>query len=755
MIELARQLISGQSSARWWAPPLFGALLYLTALRVDLSAQLTLAALCLLACCWALRRAPRLTRRLLVLGFCAFLSLRYAYWRVTDTISFHDVLSFVVAGSLLLAELQSVAMHLLGMFICAHPLHRRPVPLPQDLSRWPTVDVMVPSYNEPAYLLEITLLAALNLRYAPAKVRVYLLDDGGTDQKCNDSEPERAAAARTRRRELMALCERVGVHYLTRDRNVHAKAGNINAALSKTCGELILILDADHVPTVDLLENTVGSFLADDKLFLVQTPHFFISPDPIERNLRLYGEMPSENQMFYAGVQPGLDSWGASYFCGSAAVLRRCHVLEVGGLRGSSITEDAETALELHARGFNSAYISRPMVAGLQPETQAAFIAQRMRWAQGMVQILVMKNPLRLPGLTWPQRICYLTSISFWFFGYARAVFLLAPWAYLMFGLSVYDATLKQFAAYTLPHLIATLLSSNLLFGRFRWAFVSEVYELLQSPFSLRGIFRVLRDPRAPAFLVTPKGEFLEEDFISSFSKPFYVIYVASSAAVVVGVARLFWHPEVRDLTAVALAWQVLNLVLLNACIGALYERKQRRALPRVTLPEHQRAQISMTNGGSVPCWIKDLSANGSLLHIDAPDASAVTPETSSAVLTLYNSARHSHVRLNVRIRSRRSTADGKLAVGVEFDERNIASKAEWVAFALGDSDRWVRSLRRRQQQSPLRVFLRLAMRGTVYAAQHLGAILALQRRNVWNLGVELCRFGRSGHEQFRRWLAH
>ena len=39
------------------------------------------------------------------------------------------------------------------------------------------------------------------------------------------------------------------------------------------------------------------------------------------------------------------------------------------GFSGVSITEDCETALELHARGWNSVYVDKPLIAGLQPET--------------------------------------------------------------------------------------------------------------------------------------------------------------------------------------------------------------------------------------------------------------------------------------------------------------------------------------------------------------------------------------------------
>ncbi|MES5951970.1 glycosyltransferase family 2 protein, partial [Cutibacterium acnes] len=255
--------------------------------------------------------------------------------------------------------------------------------------------------------------------------------------RCNDPDPVRAAAAQERAQTLRALCQRLGVQYLTRDDNRGAKAGNINAALPRIHGDLVAVFDADHVPTVDFLERTVGAFCADPKLFLVQTPHFFVNPDPLEHNWRVFGRIPSENDMFYHVIQHGLDSWDASFFCGSAAVLRRKALLSIGGLPGQSITEDAEAALLLHANGWRSAYIDRPMVAGLQPETYSSFVSQRVRWAQGMMQIMLIHNPLTLPGLRWWQRLAYFNSVFFWLFPWARLVFMLAPALYLIFGLHV------------------------------------------------------------------------------------------------------------------------------------------------------------------------------------------------------------------------------------------------------------------------------------------------------------------------------
>ncbi len=377
------------------------------------------------------------------------LVLRYVYWRTTSTIPSPGELQNFVPGVLLYAaEMYCVAFLTINLFVITNPLQRKRAPEPRA-DNAPTVDVFVPSYNESKEILAATLSAAKAMEYPEGKLTVYLLDDGSTADKLNSDNPDVAQAAAKRHKELQALAQDLGVRYLTRANNQHAKAGNLTNGLIHSDGDLVVVFDADHAPCREFLRETVGYFAQDERLFLVQTPHFFLNPDPIEKNLSTFSRMPSENEMFYGIIQRGLDKWNSAFFCGSAAVLRRAALEEAGGFAGTSITEDCETALELHARGWNSLYVDKPLIAGLQPETFDAFIGQRSRWCRGMIQILLLKNPLTKAGLSLAQRICYLSSSMFWLFPVTRAVFLLAPLMYLFFDLQIYNASQNEYIGYT------------------------------------------------------------------------------------------------------------------------------------------------------------------------------------------------------------------------------------------------------------------------------------------------------------------
>ncbi|MEO0391719.1 MAG: UDP-forming cellulose synthase catalytic subunit [Pseudomonadota bacterium] len=632
-----------------------------------------------------------------------FTSTRYILWRATSTLPTDDPVSLFFGVLLLIAEFHGYLLLALGLFINANQQPRRPVGAPVKPERLPTVDVLIPSYNESIEILEKTLVAALAIRYPADRLRVYLCDDGGTDQRRHDSDPEKREEALARHKALRALCRELGAYYLTRAENKNAKAGNLNEALKLTTGDLVLVLDADHVPTRDILERTVGYFSRDSRLFMVQTPHFFINPDPMERNLGTFKVMPNENEMFYSAIQNGLDVWQASFFCGSAAVLRREHLRLIGGISGQTITEDAETALTLHSLGLHSAYVPRPMIAGLAPETLSGFITQRMRWAQGMVQLFLLKNPMRIEGLSLGQRLCYLNSIAFWFFPFARILFILSPILYLFFGISVFQTTAAEFLAYSGPHVLSSILLAVIFYGRFRWFLVSEIYELMQCAHSTIAVLKVLANPLSPSFVVTPKGEQLDRDFISPVATPFYVLYGIVVLAQIFGIADYFFSADARPLTAILLFWNTFHLVLMTVVMGILYENRQLRTWPRLAREEavtlqHQglpadndKMQLRPVFGHTI-----NMSASGAEIIMDElsaltlGDGDSLPPVGTRMMLDAYEHGSREVAPFTVEIREARQAQDGQVKFRVEFTPNGRAERQSAVLLFYGRSEPWI-----------------------------------------------------------------
>ncbi|MDQ7990310.1 MAG: UDP-forming cellulose synthase catalytic subunit [Candidatus Dactylopiibacterium sp.] len=656
---------------------------------------------------WGLSFVPGPVARLSFLVLGAWVVLRYMVWRVISLpLGPEDMIGSVGAVLLLLAECYGVLMLVLGMLINVSPLNRRPLPLPEDRSKWPRVDVFIPTYSEGLDVVKPTVLGALNIDYPSELIRVHVLDDGHPRSLTAKGRDAYELAARTE--QLKALCAEFGANYLTRENNLHAKSGNMNSAMQHTSGELILVLDADHVPTPDILLNTVGFFLQDARLAFVQTPHFFINPDPVEKNLDLFNRMPAENDMFYAVVQKGLDLWNTAFFCGSAAVLRRAAIDDVGGFSVDSITEDASTSVKMHARQWNSAYLDIPMVGGLQPESFSGFIVQRMRWAVGMVQIFMRQNPLWTPGLSAGQRLGYLSVVSFWLFPFSRTVFFIAPCLALLFNLKLYPLGYSFFYGYTLPYLIVVVLVFEKLFGHVRRFLTSELYETLQSFFGLPSIIGAALNPKKPSFKVTPKGERHDVEHVSSMAAPFYWVYALSVATVLWGFWRLYSEPDNRFAICLSLGWISFNFLLLNAALGVLVEKVQIRSRPRV--PLNELVSLTLPDGTHTSAVVVDANENGALFNI--PDRGLV-PEFS------FEGPGGVPIRARTLLHRWRAAAPGDHPAC--FEPATPEAERALIAFVYGSSSRWNTMWRSRaNNQTPLFSLLVFALIGLKNAQRHL-----------------------------------
>jgi cellulose synthase (UDP-forming) len=538
---------------------------------------------------------------LILVTLSVVISTRYIWWRLTETLVFASPFEAFLGIGLILAELYAWLVLVLGYIQTAWPLNRTPVAMPEDLSLWPSVDLLIPTYNEPLAVVENTVLGALSVDYPPDKLKIYILDDG-------------------RRPEFREFAEALGVGYITRDNNIHAKAGNLNHALGLTDGELLALFDSDHVPNRAFLQLTVGWFLVDPKLALLQTPHHFYSPDPFERNLRGGDSIPNEGLLFYGLIQDGNDLWNAAFFCGSCAVIRRSAVESIGGFATQTVTEDAHTALRMHRAGWDSAYLKLPLAAGLATERLAIHVGQRMRWARGMTQIFRLDNPFLGRGLSLGQRVCYMNAMLHFFFGVPRFLFLTAPLAYLMFRFNIIAASGLMVIAYALPHLWHATLTNSRLQSRYRHSFWGEIYESVLAMYLLKPTLTTLVNPKRGKFNVTEKGGLLPNDYFDyKIVRPHLIICFLLIIGMVVGVGRWFFLDySDTEVLLLNVFWAIFNLITIAAAIAVARESRQLRGAVRheLVIP----AVIHLANGRTIATQTEDISTTGAQFATPRPE---------------------------------------------------------------------------------------------------------------------------------------
>jgi cellulose synthase (UDP-forming) len=588
---------------------------------------------------------PRIARYLAVAT--AVYILYYLWWRATWTLNW-DALGFALL--LLVAEIQDSVAFLFFVLQVWKP-KQEVAPAPPEGLR---VDVYVPTYNEDLDVLEATLTGCNALRYPHT---TYVLDDG-------------------RRLEVAALAERLGCGYFTRADNQHAKAGNINAALARTHGDLIAVFDADMVPQPDFLDRTLGYFV-DERVAVVQLPQEFYNVDSVQHAGRQMAESWHEQSLFFRVIQPGRHHWNAAFWCGSPSVVRRAALDDVGGVATETVTEDIHTTIRMHSRGWRTVYHNEALAFGIAPQTLHAFAVQRLRWAQGTLQLLRTRdNPLLVPGLNLAQRLNYLASTLHFAEGYQDLVYVLTPVVVLLTGVWPLRVGGLEFLALWLPFVSLKLLCSVVLGrGYYRWLQI-EQYSLLRM-FTLIRASIVLLVPRGLRFRVTPKG--VDEAVYSRERRqilPHVGVLALILAALVLGVRNQLEHMSTWDtsseLTLVAIIWAVCHAGLLVSGVWRVLRRLHERQDYRFTAS--LRAVVRGPDGVALLTVTEDLSLYGCglLAAVELPDNHqiSVTLQLPNEPLTVQATVAH-----------RSAVADGQWRLGVRFVELGALERQRLVEY--------------------------------------------------------------------------
>ena len=484
----------------------------------------------------------------------AFLALfvRYFLWRSLSTLNFSNPADGIFSVSLFVMELMAMvggAFQMLLLFTAKNrdrEADKYSVAVKENRYS-PSVDIFIPTYNEPDFIVKRTIMGCQAINYDRKKV--YVLDD-------------------TRRKSIEQLAKELGCEYITRSDNSHAKAGNLNNALVQTNGELIVVFDADFVPTTNFLERTVG-FFQKERIALLQTPQSFYNCDPVARNLGLEKVLTSEEEVFYRYLQPIKDGAGSVVCAGTSFVARRSALQDIGYFATDSVSEDYFTGIRLSARGYELAYIDEKLSAGLAAESIGAHIDQRLRWVRGTLQAFFIKsNPLTIPGLSLWQRLGHLEGLVHWFSCIPRVFFLIAPIVCIFGGLTPVLTTMSEIVYIFLPYYALLLTVFSWLNKRSRSVLLSDVYSLVQAiPVSI-AVIEVLFSPFNKGFKVTPKGTARDKfNYNWSLALPMTILLGAtlvSFAVSLLSISNVGFN--------LGLYWSAYNLLTISVAMMALLD---------------------------------------------------------------------------------------------------------------------------------------------------------------------------------------
>jgi len=285
------------------------------------------------------------------------------------------------------------------------------------------------SPGEPLSMFEKTLEACALISYPHT---TYLLDD-------------------TKDPRFREVAEKHGAVWLELIGIPGAKAGKINAALKKTTEDFILVLDPDHIPFPNFLNEVLG-FFKDEQVGYVQVSQAYYN-----QNSSFTARGAAEQTYgFYGPTQMGLFGRNCSVAIGANCTFRR-KALESAGGHGIGLAEDLITAIRIHAAGWKSIYNPVVISRGLVPEDFGSFCKQQLKWARGVHEVLFAEVPKLFKKLNFWQRISYISIGSYYLVGTTMLIYLLIPFVYLWFGVLPARMYFVEFLLHAIPILLISI----------------------------------------------------------------------------------------------------------------------------------------------------------------------------------------------------------------------------------------------------------------------------------------------------------
>ena len=552
---------------------------------------------------------PRTWSRAIIIGIILAITIRYLLWRSLSTLNLSNSLDGIFSLGFFFMELTVIFSSSLQAFFLlkskprSKQAERLSVSVIEGKYR-PNVDILIPTYNESITIIRRTIIGCQALDYPNKKI--YLLDDG-------------------KREEIGALTAQLDCEYIIRDDNRYAKAGNLNHALAKTEGELIVVFDADFVPNQNFLTRTVG-FFQNSQIALVQTHQSFYNADPVARNLELDNILPQDVEIFsryYQLLRDGLDT---ALCYGSSFVVRRNALEEIGGFVTGSLSEDYYTGISLSSQGYQVIYLGERLSAGLSAENMTGYITQRLRWARGTLQAFFMKaNPLTVPGIKPLQRLAHLEGIFQWFTSVFRVIFLLMPVAYTSLGIVPIRTTVDTWLYYFIPFYLLQLVTFSWLNYRSRSAIISDIYNVVSCfPISL-AVIQTLLNPFSETFKVTPKG-ISSKHFTYNWTLAFPLIIVFILNLISFGYSLntdlnsniqpiMATAPEIWGIHRLAWIWCAYNLLVLGISLQVMLDVPKHSSYEWFNL----RKDVRVINSSHQKVWgvTKKLSEVGAEIELN------------------------------------------------------------------------------------------------------------------------------------------
>jgi cellulose synthase (UDP-forming) len=240
-----------------------------------------------------------------------------------------------------------------------------------------------------------------------------------------------------------------------------------------------------------------------------------------------------------------------------------------------SVTEDMATCMRMHAMGWKTVYHHEILARGLAPDDVRTMLTQRLRWAQGTIQVMLKENPLVQKGLSIGQRLMYFATMWSYLAGFAAIAYIAAPAVFLISGVMPVQAYSWDFFGRLIPFLVL----NQLLFfvvsrGTPTWR--GQQYSLALFPVWIKACVTAFRNvyfDRPLGFAVTPKTRQGSAAIPWGLVKWQLAAMVLLLVASIIGIVQLYFGAISVLGVGVNLFWVIFDMVILSVVFQAVRYR--------------------------------------------------------------------------------------------------------------------------------------------------------------------------------------
>ena len=278
-----------------------------------------------------------------------------------------------------------------------------------DTANWPTVTILIAAHNEEAVIAG-ALEAVLDVDYPADRLRIMPVNDRSSDR----TEEIIDAICTQHPGRIMPFHRRGGKP---------GKAAALKDAMGLVNSELIIVFDADYIPSRGLIKQLAAPFF-DPEVGAVMGR---VVPLNVGSSLltRLLDLERAGGYQVDQQARMNLDL--VPQYGGTVGGVRVVALQDVGGWHDDVLAEDTDLTYRLLLRGWKTVYQNRSECYEEVPETWEARIKQIKRWAKGHNQAL-FRHAIPLlgrPGVKLRARIDGLLLLG----TYAMAPLLVLGWA--------------------------------------------------------------------------------------------------------------------------------------------------------------------------------------------------------------------------------------------------------------------------------------------------------------------------------------